>query len=281
MSASTTRVLVVAGMHRSGTSLTANWLEKCGLDMGEEFIPANYSNPAGHYEDQVFVDLQRDMLRENGTDHWVTHRRPLTVSAALRARAVQVIEARDAAQGDQWGWKDPRTTLFLDFWRSLLPGMKVLVMYRPAAQVVDSLLRRDLNQRRRKGQWERKPLRRKAAATLRQSFVNLPLVRAHLRVWNRYNRDALAFAAAHPDDCLILHVNDLIPQAARVIDYANREWGFHLRSVDAREVYDASLLQSGAMPVRVALATLLLPTGVSTARELARKRQESLERIAP
>jgi hypothetical protein len=272
------KVLIVAGMHRSGTSLIANWLAHGGLDMGDDLIPANFSNPAGHYEDRLFVDLQRDMLDENGTDHWIADDRALSVGPHLRARAVQLLEGHD---GVQWGWKDPRTTLFLDFWRSLLPDIKVLVVYRHYTQVVDSLLRRELNQRRRKPQWEQKTVGRKLKAVTRQSFMNLSLVRSYLRVWNRYNRDALAFAAAYPADCLVLHVGDLIPCAARLTHYLNCAWGFALQPLDPHDVYDPALLQTRRMPVRAAQSALLVPACVRTYRELERWRQTSLQRITP
>jgi hypothetical protein len=278
MTAPRTHVLVVAGMHRSGTSLAANWLAHCGLDMGDTLIPADFSNPTGHYEDRLFVDLQREMLSANETDHWVTGARALTVSPALRQRAADSITGRDSGQ---WGWKDPRTTLFLDFWHDLLPDMKVLVVYRHYAQVVDSLLRRELNLRRNRPGWPQKPLKRRVQVTARQSFLNVPLVREYLRVWNRYNRDALAFAAGHPADCLVLHVSDLVPQADRLIDYVNRTWGFALNPVDSLTVYDPALLKTRRMPVRMAESALLVPACVRTYRDLAHWRRISLERITP
>ena len=49
------KILVVVGMHRSGTSLTTNWLQKCGLDIGAKLEGKEFSNPDGHFEDIDFL----------------------------------------------------------------------------------------------------------------------------------------------------------------------------------------------------------------------------------
>ena len=45
--------ILIAGMHRSGTSMVAELLYRCGLALGAEdqlFLPANEDNPAGYWE---------------------------------------------------------------------------------------------------------------------------------------------------------------------------------------------------------------------------------------
>jgi hypothetical protein len=277
--------LVIAGMHRSGTSLVANWLASCGLELGDQLVVADFSNVGGHYEDRAFLDLHRDILATNDTDHLITDDRPLSVSPAQRARAEQIVTARVANKANeaanQWGWKEPRTTVLLDFWQSLLPDMKVLVVYRHYAQVADSMLRRDLNRRRSKPNWPRKARRLRARIALQYSFLNIPLARTYLQVWNRYNRDALAFSRANPAHTLVLHVDDVLSNGAAVIDTMNRAWGFRLHAADTRDIYDPKLMQSGAMPLRTAWSALLAPACHITYRELDAQRRESLDRIKP
>jgi hypothetical protein len=236
--------LVIAGMHRSGTPMVANWLSKCGLDVGDTLVRADFSNVAGHYEDWAFLDLHRDMLAANDTDHLITGRRKLSVGPDHRAWAERIIAERTSK--DQWGRKEPRTTIFLDFWHSLLPEMKVLVVYRHYAQVADSMLRRDLTRRRSKPNWPQKALRLRARIRLQYSFANVPLVRTYLRVWNRYNRDALAFARANPAQSLVLSVDDVLSNGAALIEYMNQAWGFSLQAVDTHAIYDPALMH----PVR-------------------------------
>ena len=47
--------IIIAGMHRSGTSLAASLLQSAGLDVGERLMEGNWSNPRGHFEDLDFV----------------------------------------------------------------------------------------------------------------------------------------------------------------------------------------------------------------------------------
>lgn len=269
--------LVIVGMHRSGTSLAANWLSKCGLDVGDTLVKADFSNVAGHYEDWAFLDLHRDILAANDTDHLITDQRKLSIGPDHRARAERIIAERTAK--DQWGWKEPRTTILLDFWHSLLPEMKVLVVYRHYAQVADSMLRRDLTRRRSKRNWPRKALRLRARIRLQYSFANVPLARTYLHVWNRYNRDALAFVRANPSQTLVLRVDDVLSKGAAVIEYVNQAWGFSLQVVDAREIHDPALMRSGALPFRAAWSALLAPGCHVTYRQLDGLRRESLGRI--
>ncbi|HVX29275.1 MAG TPA: hypothetical protein VHA53_02260, partial [Nitrolancea sp.] len=90
-SADESKVLVVAGMHRSGTSLTANWLAQCGLDVGQDLLAGLPDNPTGHFEDRSFVYLHIDMLADNGSDHLVTPGQQLTSREDHYRRAQELI----------------------------------------------------------------------------------------------------------------------------------------------------------------------------------------------
>jgi hypothetical protein len=59
-------VLTIAGMHRSGTSLTAMWLSACGLDIGADLMSGQFDNPKGHFEDLELVKLHENDLQQKG-----------------------------------------------------------------------------------------------------------------------------------------------------------------------------------------------------------------------
>ncbi len=61
-----TYTLIVVGMHRSGTSLTANWLARSGLFVGDTLLANRVDNPMGHFEDESFLHLHEDILKANG-----------------------------------------------------------------------------------------------------------------------------------------------------------------------------------------------------------------------
>ena len=56
-------VLIVTGMHRSGTSLTASFVRSLGIDVGDNLLSPDAYNPKGYFEDVAFVELQRSMLQ--------------------------------------------------------------------------------------------------------------------------------------------------------------------------------------------------------------------------
>src|SRR6516164_11525587 len=117
-------VVCIAGMHRSGTSLVARLLNLCGLYLGREqdILPPNPTNPEGHWEHEPIVEINDELLAEfgGGWDY------PPDFSGLSDRRRVLRIEQKARAVLEQfaghehWGWKDPRNSLTLPFWRPLL-----------------------------------------------------------------------------------------------------------------------------------------------------------------
>ena len=136
------RVLIISGMHRSGTSLVANYLRKCGLYIGNTLVKPDRGNPLGYYEDREILEIHESELNKKGIDAFNIDERllPLNISDGNRLKAEKVVAQRSGVL--QWGWKEPRTTLFLTFWDSLIPEAKYLFLFRHPLAVLDSLLRR-------------------------------------------------------------------------------------------------------------------------------------------
>src|SRR5689334_14926006 len=59
-----TSPIIVTGMHRSGTSLTASLLSAAGVNMGGNLLPADAHNPDGYFEDVEFLELNRTILQQ-------------------------------------------------------------------------------------------------------------------------------------------------------------------------------------------------------------------------
>ena len=123
-SSSDRAAVVVLGMHRSGTSLVARMLEAGGVYFGshDDLAGPAADNPRGFWEHTGLRSLNEDILRALGAD-W---RDPPTVSEFrteemdnLRTSATALLDQLRGA-APRWGWKDPRTTLVLPFWRDLL-----------------------------------------------------------------------------------------------------------------------------------------------------------------
>jgi len=141
--------ICITGMHRSGTSMVARLLNLCGCYLGEgnELIPATPDNPDGHWEHAGFVSLNDEILNElgGGWDHPPTGIDLWPNDALLlpfRDRIAALLERfRDR---EPWGWKDPRTSLTLPFWRNVVGDLRVVVCLRNPLEVCLSLQRRGL-----------------------------------------------------------------------------------------------------------------------------------------
>lgn len=137
----------IAGMHRSGTSMIARLLNQCGLSLGpeDELLPPNEFNTEGYWENEQFVKINDELLTHFGggwdvvptfPDGW-EHRAELD---PIRRRAEELV-AR-FARYEPWGWKDPRSSLTIPFWRTVMPDLRVLICVRNPLEVIVSLTKR-------------------------------------------------------------------------------------------------------------------------------------------
>lgn len=134
----------IAGMHRSGTSMVARLLHACGLFLGreEELTQPALDNPEGFWEDLHFVRLNDDLLARLGGKWDEPPPFPARwefapeVSPLLEQAGELIARFR---RHHRWGWKDPRNSLTIPFWRRLIPDLKVVVCVRNPLEVAHSL----------------------------------------------------------------------------------------------------------------------------------------------
>jgi|SRR5579863_6932872 len=141
-------VICVIGMHRSGTSLTTRVLNLCGLDLGpsDQLMGPHESNPEGHWENLAFFSINESLLSRFGGswDNPPLLKKGWEADPDLKSivqdakRHVNGFSARAP-----WGWKDPRSTILLPFWRSLIPNLRFVICVRNPLEVARSLARRD------------------------------------------------------------------------------------------------------------------------------------------
>jgi glycosyltransferase involved in cell wall biosynthesis len=138
----------IIGMHRSGTSMVAGALQAAGLQLGAEsdVLGAEPSNPVGHFENLHFLGVNESLLADL---HGSWSEPPVrfagweaSESFAPHREAARRAVARLAGNAP-WGWKDPRTTLLLPFWRAIVSEMRFVVCLRSPLEVALSLQRRD------------------------------------------------------------------------------------------------------------------------------------------
>lgn len=141
-----TRVVVVAGSGRSGTSTIAGVLKLVGLRIPPPEIPGNRTNPRGFFEPKWAVELQTRLLRRASVV--LTDSRPGAFADAGRVaddrvrRQVAEWIREHTADGSELVVKDPRNSWFLPLWKDAASDagaeVRYLTMLRHPAEVVGS-----------------------------------------------------------------------------------------------------------------------------------------------
>ncbi len=208
---------IIAGMHRSGTSLTSSLMESAGINVGKRLIGATSDNPKGHFENWDFVDFHVDALDSQGlsSEGWVTQKE-VSISQQLRDEAKLIIENNSTSP--LWGWKDPRTTLFLNFWQELLPQAYFIFTYRAPWEVADSLYRRG-----------------------DEIFAANP--RYALEIWMHYNHLILDFYHHFSDRSILLNIETLIADRNCISQLCKKKFGIALKE-PTEDIIDKSLMGS-------------------------------------
>jgi glycosyltransferase involved in cell wall biosynthesis len=216
--------IIATGMHRSGSSLVASWLSALGVDMGQELLPTDKGNPRGYFEDIGFLEFQRRVLSEccraddGGHPDWGWTESEQLNREAFKdfiPAATSMLVSR--AEGRRlWGWKDPRTTLLLDFWDTLLDGAYYIFVYRFPWDVADSMQRLG------------EPL-----------FLRKP--EYAYRIWSFYNRHIRDFFIKNSHRCVLLSIHALRQNPDRLVDLLCKKLNLEIREANLRDIYQHEL----------------------------------------
>ena len=144
------QLILVLGMHRSGTSTLTRALPVLGVDIGQLHL-ARLDNPRGFFEHPQFVEINERLLQALGGD-WKSHT-PFPMEAFSRLLSSSLAPfAHDFLQRfcepeSLKGLKDPRASRLLPFWRPLCEALhidlSVLLVLRHPTNVARSLAKRD------------------------------------------------------------------------------------------------------------------------------------------
>lgn len=146
------KLIVVLGMHRSGTSVITRGLQVMGVELGERLMPAiTGNNEKGFWEDIDLYALDAEMLGALNSDwHHLAPIEPGDV-AVLRnknyfLRAVELLRQK-VGSAPVFGFKDPRVAKLLPFWKEVFDhcqfNMNYVLALRHPLSVAKSLAKRD------------------------------------------------------------------------------------------------------------------------------------------
>ncbi|HET7010129.1 MAG TPA: hypothetical protein VFI11_05090 [Anaerolineales bacterium] len=152
---SSPRVVVVLGMHRSGTSLLGSVLHAIGVGLGADLIAGDTHNARGYFEHAGIVRTHHNLL-EHLDRRWTGRKGILPFrSDWWMAKDVQPFKqtlkdmvAREVAQSPGvWGFKDPRVSRLVPLWTTIFKDLGLEPVYLLAVRhphaVAASLLARD------------------------------------------------------------------------------------------------------------------------------------------
>jgi hypothetical protein len=137
--------VTILGTHRSGTSMLCRLLNLCGVYLGNEsdLLMERPGNPKGCWEHLVFAEFNTKILNHLGG----TLEDPPVFAAnwledpeirSIREDAAAFVEETFGARQD-WGWKDPQTTITLPFWRQIVPNLRAVISVRNPLDVAASV----------------------------------------------------------------------------------------------------------------------------------------------
>jgi hypothetical protein len=239
--------LVVIGMHRSGTRLLVDVLERLGVFMG--------ADRQGDAESVAFMLINEGILQQCGafwsepmSAHFLlsqpaaADQLAAVARQALDAQLEQYVGAtawhrKAANEWPAFGWKDPRNTFTLPVWQRIFPGLRVIHILRHGVDVAASLARRHAEALR--------------AATGQAVPPALTVIRDHvfgilssrrgwtlaeaLTMWEQYVEKARQESAALGDRALEIRFEDLLARPASVIPTVARFCGVAVPA-DQREL---------------------------------------------
>ena len=139
----------------------------------------------------------------------------------LRPRAEALLAAR-SVRGHAWGFKDPRTSVLLDFYDELVPDARYLFVYRAPWEVLTSLM-----------------------STQERSLQGRADLAVH--AWMFYNERLLEFRELHKERTVLVHLDAVAQQPDEVIARVQvQAAGPGLAPLDAaaaREAFEGRLLR--------------------------------------
>lgn len=208
-------------MHRSGTSLTAELFQECGVNLGTNLVKAGRFNKRGYFEDEDVKRFHEKVLEQAGLVKEGWDFLPANFDfSPLKKEAQELAEKHMDSQ--LWGWKDPRTVLFLDLWNQVLDDPKYVFVYRAPWQVADSLFRRG-----------------------DEYFAKEP--EKALAVWKNYNDAILAFARKNEKSCVIVPLDAIVLDRISVIKHCSLHWNIELNDSKGAGVIEPKLLGNQAL----------------------------------
>jgi hypothetical protein len=241
------KVVVITGMHRSGTSVIAQWLHRCGLHIGDTLLGPGTGNDEGHFEDVDFLLLHQELLlNRNLPDTGLTNKSVGMLTALENENVSKLITLKNMAHR-QWGWKEPRTCLFLNDYNVLLPQAFYFVVVRSYNDTVNSLVARayktqeeKINRKSGIHKLKWKWFKRKSMQQMLQQQASY-----FLQVWINYCQHILQQLQNAPTEKIIItDCSTLLEKDEAIFLLLTQQWQLTLNYLPFKNIYKQQRLST-------------------------------------
>lgn len=145
------KCLIVLGMHRSGTSAMAGFLNQLGIPLGSDLLIPNEFNEKGYFENSFIVQANDEILQALDSswddlfpldEGWWQH-----AQLKPHREAIKNILVQEFAGSEIFCIKDPRISILLPLWTDILQELNIEIYFiiplRHPVEVAESLKTRD------------------------------------------------------------------------------------------------------------------------------------------
>lgn len=218
------KAICITGMHRSGTSLITSWLQECGLHIHNgNLMGSGVGNPKGHFEDIDFFELQSNAILKkfpcsNGWKVYSNNQIEFTANQIEKAKSI--VDERNS-NFSSWGWKDPRSVLFLNSWKEIIPDLKVIIIWRPCSDVVSSLLRRSIKKKNK---------------------IDRITIFEAINVWLHYNKKSIQYKEKYPSETLLIPHIDFLNKDKEVFVLFKSKLTEDVKYFSLNNIFDPNLM---------------------------------------
>jgi hypothetical protein len=237
------QILIITGMHKSGTSLVTQWLVGCGLCIAIQPDDRGIGNEDALYEDQDFDIFHRNLLNARGLSDSGLVETPIA-GMTLREQAVAAALITEKNTNDQsWGWNDPKACLFLNDYKELIPEGKFLIVYRDFQSTVSALINSTYLENHQFDEPSSsfglfKWLRIKQEKKQKIKAITREKATEFLKVWLLYNREILKLIDRVSNDrFVVVNYESLLNEDHQVLAVLRHDWDFSLDDVRFRTVF--------------------------------------------
>ncbi|WP_072061546.1 sulfotransferase [Synechococcus sp. GFB01] len=128
-------IYIVLGMHKSGTTLISQILHHSGISMVDDVDETTSYDKGNQWERESTKAMNHQLLGSNGLFSLLAKPPAVRTADPVIRHQMSELISRYNSSGQDWGFKDPRSSLVYDEWSTVLPEHRIIAVYRRPEEV--------------------------------------------------------------------------------------------------------------------------------------------------